>query len=116
MEKKSKLICSYTAKGNNRRVWIGVWEEHTETGNSYAVEILTKRLVDRKKRQITASDVIYSIETLLAIRDLVMHLTEANPLFEKKLVNNIKGGNIYSCKIVFNVHERESFDLLTHNK
>ena len=50
----------------NRRVEICIYDKDGE----YLIRVYTRRLIDFKKREISSSDVFYSIETFVAIASI----------------------------------------------
>ena len=50
----------------NRRVEICIYDKDGE----YSIRVYTKRLIDFKKREISSSDVFYSLETFIAIASI----------------------------------------------
>ena len=60
-----------TVKGKNRRV--EVYHNMTEENES-RILVITKRLVDREKRKIMCTNIIYSYATLKTLRDILVSM------------------------------------------
>ena len=83
-------------KKTNRRIWISVWEdENKET----AVMVHTKRLVDRKAREVLETKVLYGISTFLVMREVFNALIDDNEFWDKvnKEINEKINGEKYKC-------------------
>ena len=66
----------------NRRVEVCIYDKDGE----YSVRVYTKRLIDFKKREISSSDTLYSLETFIAIasiNQMIMQDDFFNELFYK---------------------------------
>ena len=66
----------------NRRVEICIYDKNGE----YSVRVFTKRLVNFNKREISSSDIFYSLETFIAIASIsqmIMQDDFFNELFYK---------------------------------
>ncbi len=56
-----------------------------DSNKEIAVSIKTKRLINRGKREITRSEVLYSIETLWGISGALNHFKNENPIWGAKI-------------------------------
>lgn len=66
----------------NRRVEICIYDKDGE----YSIRVFVKRLVNFKKREISSSDTLYSLETFIAmasISQIILHDDLFNELFYK---------------------------------
>ena len=63
----------------NRRVEICIYDKNGE----YSVRVFTKRLVNFNKREISSSDTFYSLETFIAINQMILQDDFFNELFYK---------------------------------
>jgi hypothetical protein len=77
-----KELSTYYLKAKNTRIIMQAVED--KDGNA-AVIIETKRLNDRKTRSISQSKVLYSIDTILLLKNLLSHLVDVNPVWNQKL-------------------------------
>jgi hypothetical protein len=93
-----KVLCTYETKGNNRRVVVAIFE--SENGDC-AIQILTKRLIDRKERKIISTNNVYGVETITVLHSLLHHLISENPLWNKKLHRQAPKPNSYKSNVLF---------------
>lgn len=83
-----KLHKFIEVKGHNRRIAV-FWYVSEADSNEHAIVVQTKRLLDFKKRHITSTSNLYSIESFLILADC-MDAMRNSPEF-KKATNRIIG-------------------------
>lgn len=85
-KKKSTLLAGIFIKDKNRRVTISL----QDSGEVRFFVISTKRLVDFKKRQITETTNVYSIDTFMIMRDAMNELMGNSIVGNKFLLRDLK--------------------------
>ena len=81
-----KVLHRISAKGNNRR--INIWLIEDDKGE-HAFNITTKRLIDFKKRIITTTNNLYSVETFFAMTELMYSFLDSDEICNKLLLRDI---------------------------
>jgi len=90
MGNKIKTLHYLSAKGNNKRITVGLIEYND---GKKAFRVVTKTLVNLKERQITETDNLYSVETFAVLAAMFDRLLENHQIKNKillKELSNIK--------------------------
>ena len=85
-EDKDKLLRFVEAKGKNTRIFIYLQE--SKEGNKYFI-VITRRLTDFKKREITTSSTKYSIETFAVLSGLMDIFLQDSEIKNKTLLKEL---------------------------
>ena len=94
-----EAIKAYRVKALNRRIEIVIYQNKN---NQTSIRVFTKRLLDFKKREIVSSDVAYSLETFLIIKELFVNIARDEDLKEAINILFPEALNIQGNIITFN--------------
>jgi hypothetical protein len=63
------IVAHYDLKKKNKRIEVECWVKD-DNPNDFSFVVSTKRLVDFKTRHILKSDVVYGLDSFLALKDI----------------------------------------------
>ena len=88
-KKTATVLAGIYIKDKNRRIGISL----QDSGDDKFFVITTKRLVDFKKREITETNNIYSLDTFLLMRDAMNEIMGNSTVGNKFLLRDLKAFN-----------------------
>lgn len=94
-----EAIKAYRVKALNRRIEIVIYQNKN---NHTSIRVFTKRLLDFKKREIVSTDIVYSLETFLIIKELFVNIARDEDLKEAINILFPEPLNIQGNIIIFN--------------